>query len=67
MAKRIDKLTDAQRARMDEWADRWIEVGLRTGPADRRLLDGRLQRPGRVQVAGELGAVDLHGRGLLDP
>jgi hypothetical protein len=34
MPKRIDKLTPAQEARMDEWADRWIEIGLRTGEAD---------------------------------
>jgi hypothetical protein len=35
MATRIDKLTPEQQARFDEWADRWIEVGLRTGNADR--------------------------------
>src|SRR5574337_1327929 len=35
MVKRIDSLTPQQRARMDEWADRWISVGLRTGAADR--------------------------------
>ena len=34
-AARIDKLTDAQKARFDEWADKWIEIGLRTGNADR--------------------------------
>src|SRR5260370_38716449 len=34
MAKRIDKLTAAQRAQMDAWADRWIEIGLRTGLTD---------------------------------
>lgn len=34
MATRIDQLTEAQRARMDEWAERWIEIGLRTGEAD---------------------------------
>src|SRR5574337_1088184 len=34
MVKRIDSLTPQQRARMDEWADRWISVGLRTGAAD---------------------------------
>jgi hypothetical protein len=32
--KRITKLTDAQRAAMDGWAQHWIEVGLRTGTAD---------------------------------
>ncbi|UWZ84629.1 DUF6745 domain-containing protein [Occallatibacter riparius] len=35
MTRRITKLTEAQRARFDEWADKWIEVGLRTGNADR--------------------------------
>src|SRR5574337_1572499 len=35
MVKRIDSLTPQQRARMDEWADKWISVGLRTGAADR--------------------------------
>src|SRR5579859_5253692 len=34
MPARIDRLTEAQQARMSEWADRWIEVGLRTGEAD---------------------------------
>jgi hypothetical protein len=33
--KRIEKLTKAQKARFNEWADKWIEIGLRTGPADR--------------------------------
>ena len=32
---RIDRLTDEQRARMPEWRDRWIEIGLRAGAADR--------------------------------
>jgi hypothetical protein len=35
MVKRIEKLTEAQSAQMAAWADKWIEVGLRTGPADR--------------------------------
>lgn len=39
MPKRIDRLTNAQKARMDEWADRWIEIGLRTGPADRERFE----------------------------
>ena len=34
MPKRIDELTPAQKAKMSEWADRWIEIGLRTGEAD---------------------------------
>ena len=32
---RIDQLADHERARFNEWADKWIDVGLRTGPADR--------------------------------
>ena len=38
-----------------------------TSGTGRRLLDRVGERAGRVQVAGELGAVDLHRRGLLDP
>src|SRR6266568_1190142 len=34
MPKRIDTLTDAQRAQMDGWADKWIEIGLRVGHTD---------------------------------
>ena len=34
MIKRIEKLTPAQEARLDEWRDRWIAVGLKTDPAD---------------------------------
>ena len=34
--KRVDKLTEAQKARCEEWADRWIEIGLRTGDSDRK-------------------------------
>src|SRR5574337_740900 len=39
MVKRIDSLTPQQRARMDEWADKWISVGLRTGAADRHKFE----------------------------
>lgn len=39
MPSRIDALTDAQLAQMDAHADRWIEVGLRTGPADRERFE----------------------------
>ena len=34
MVKRIDVLTEAQKAQMAPWADRWVEVGLSTEPAD---------------------------------
>lgn len=35
MPKRITRLTKKQRAMFRPWADKWIEIGLRTGPADR--------------------------------
>jgi hypothetical protein len=40
---RIDRLTDAQKARFDEWADRWIEIGLRTGNADRPRFEAAVR------------------------
>ena len=33
--ERVKTLTPEQEARMSEWADRWIQIGLRTGEADR--------------------------------
>ena len=39
MEKRIDELTPAQQARIPEWADRWTEIGLRTGAADREKFE----------------------------
>ena len=39
MPQRIEHLTPAQKARMAEWADRWIEIGLRTAPADRETFE----------------------------
>ena len=41
--RRIDSLTDDQKARFDEWADKWIEVGLRTGPADRKRMEAAIR------------------------
>jgi hypothetical protein len=35
MVKRITDLTNKQKKAMDGWADKWIEIGLRTGAADR--------------------------------
>ena len=32
--KRIDELTKEQEARMPEWRDKWIEIGLQTGETD---------------------------------
>ena len=36
MVKRVDRLTPEQTARMPEWRDKWIKVGLSTDP----MLDG---------------------------
>ena len=36
---RIERLTEAQKAQMEAHADRWIEVGLRTGSADRERFE----------------------------
>ena len=36
---RVDRLTDTEKARFNEWADRWIDIGLRTGPADRAKFE----------------------------
>ena len=36
---RVDQLTDAEKGRFNEWADKWIEIGLRTGPAHRDLFE----------------------------
>ena len=41
---RVDALTDEQRARMPEWRDKWIEIGLRTGPADRAKFEKHVVR-----------------------
>jgi hypothetical protein len=35
MPSYIYELTEAEKARMGEWADRWIEIGLRTRDSDR--------------------------------
>lgn len=42
-AARVDRLSDGERARLDEWADRWIEVGLRTAPADRGRFEAAVR------------------------
>ena len=39
MVKKIDALTAEQEAQMDAWADKWIEIGLRTGDADRQKFE----------------------------
>lgn len=35
LSLRIDRLTDANRARLGEWRDAWVRVALSTAPADR--------------------------------
>src|SRR5438309_368358 len=39
MPKRIDSLTDAQRARFPEWVAKWIKIGLSTERADRKRFE----------------------------
>ena len=39
LVNRIDALTPEQAARMPEWRDKWIAVGLRTGPSDRPAFE----------------------------
>ena len=39
----IDQLSDTERARFNEWADRWIDIGLRTGPADREKFEAAVR------------------------
>jgi hypothetical protein len=39
MVKRIDSLTDEQRARIPEWRDKWIAIGLRTGETDKARFE----------------------------
>ena len=56
MVKRIEKLTDAQRKRFDEWSDKWIEIGLRTGPADRQKFESAAKR------CYEFAGIPWHGR-----
>ena len=44
MPKRIDSLTEAQKAQMEAHADKWIEVGLRTGKADRAKFEAAAKK-----------------------
>ena len=37
--RRVDALSDYERSMMAQWADKWIEIGLRTGPADRHKFE----------------------------
>mgnify|MGYP007082272905 CR=1 FL=1 len=36
--KRIDKLSDYERSMMSSWAEKWIDIGLRTGNPSRPSL-----------------------------
>ncbi len=40
---RVDRLTDEQRSRMDTHADRWIDIGLCSEPADRERFEAAAQ------------------------
>src|SRR5438132_1123653 len=44
MVKRVDKLTNEQRSKMDGWADKWIEIGLRHGNADREKFEAAVKK-----------------------
>jgi len=63
MVKRITKraFTPEQAARLDEWADRWIEFGLRTGPADREKFEQT------VAQCYRWSGLDWHGRVVWTP
>src|SRR3990167_4685316 len=37
--KKIVKLTSLQESRMEEWKDKWIKIGLRTGETDWNTFD----------------------------
>lgn len=56
MPRRIDKLTSEQEAMMEPWADKWIEVGLRTGPSDHAAFEAAAER------CYEAAGVPWHGR-----
>jgi hypothetical protein len=66
--KTLYSLTDAQRAKLPEWAQRWIAIGLSTELADRPTFERAvrtlyveqgLQTPSRVIWTGSPFAVDL--------
>ena len=54
--KRINKLTVDQKSKMDVWADKWIEIGLRTGDADRPKFEEAVKR------CYEAANIPWHGR-----
>jgi hypothetical protein len=65
---RLHSLTDAQRAKLSDWAQRWIGIGLSTERADRRMFERAVRAlyleqgrnaPSRVIWTGSPLAVDL--------
>lgn len=44
MVKRIDALTEEQKATLPVWRDKWIQIGLSTEPADRAIAEAALRR-----------------------
>src|SRR5208282_3205010 len=44
LVKRIDSLTEEQKARIPEWVARWTAIGLRTGQADRASFERHVAR-----------------------
>jgi Domain of unknown function (DUF6745) len=52
---RIERLSDEQEARLEEWAERWVEIGLRTGPAERERFEAA------VRACYEFSGFDWHG------
>jgi capsid protein len=65
--KRLYSLSDAQRARLSEWAQQWLAIGLSTEPADRPTFERAVARytlskgecTSRVIWTGSPLAVDL--------
>jgi hypothetical protein len=66
--KTLYSLTDAQRAKLSEWAQQWIAIGLSTEPADRLTFERAVRTlyveqgrntPSRVIWTGSPLAVDL--------
>jgi hypothetical protein len=65
---RLYSLTDAQRAKLSDWAQQWIAIGLSTEPADRATFECAVRTlyleqgrnaPSRVIWTGSPLAVDL--------
>jgi hypothetical protein len=66
--KRLYSLTEAQRAKLSEWAQQWIAIGLSTEPADRPTFEHAVRTlyleqgrnaPSKVIWTGSPLAVDL--------